>query len=202
MFSASALELMIQYMYKGSYNLAIFKSAPEESAAPIADSGTLPSPALSSDTSPAPLSDYIRATTTGFAHTHIEVYAVADYYDVPGLKDLALKKFSACQSAVDDMDDLMSLVHAVYKNTSQRDDGLRQSIVREAAKRGEALVSNTLFVALASSAVDNKDFAVDVLNSLYCASRLEKVDEIEHLKAEVKRLEAEAKEGRLDDWRI
>lgn len=61
---------------------------------------------------------------------NISVYAVADKYDIPALKDLAKSKFSALAWGVWPHKDFSTVIHEVFESTPSSDSGLRDIVTK------------------------------------------------------------------------
>ncbi|KAL9035646.1 MAG: hypothetical protein Q9214_006484, partial [Letrouitia sp. 1 TL-2023] len=79
----------------------------------------------------APPSPKVRAEVDANALlNNVSMYAMADKYDLPELKELALCKFKARCVGHWNNDVITTIVKAVYESTAARDRGLRDQIVR------------------------------------------------------------------------
>lgn len=92
---------------------------------------------------------------------NISVYAIADKYDIPGLKDMALAKFRisihGCESIPKH---LSTLIRAVYSTTPDSDRGLRSIIVEHCHRHLKELMRSGLFQ---QTMQELGSFAVDLL---------------------------------------
>ena len=60
---------------------------------------------------------------------HVYVYAIAEYYELPDLKTLALKKFAECNAVVN-VDEFIEVARAVHLHTFNLEDELRTELLR------------------------------------------------------------------------
>jgi hypothetical protein len=60
--------------------------------------------------------------------THARMYAIADFYEIPGLKNLAQQKFQAAAERHWNSTEFGEAVHVVYTTTLAEDRGLRQTV--------------------------------------------------------------------------
>ena len=99
---------------------------------------------------------------------NVRVYALTDYYNVPGLKDLAAAKFAR---AFDDWDGsgLIDVVGEVFRSTTRRDSQLRLNIAVEAAARCKSLASFDDFLEAAATVPDFMPFFVRQRENLLVA---------------------------------
>ncbi len=65
---------------------------------------------------------------------NISVYATADKYDIPALKDLAEDKFKALALGVWPHKDFSTVIHEVFESTPSSDDGLRAIVTKVCIK--------------------------------------------------------------------
>ena len=71
-------------------------------------------------------------------HTHAQMYALGDEYDIDDLKNEALWKFEkaieAKKGLSDELTDLIEVIPTVYETTPDSDRGLRDAVVAYGAK--------------------------------------------------------------------
>lgn len=185
-FSALTLDMMLQFMYTRTY------------AHPVADTGTTTSidvehsvqssnnttardaaateDAAASEDAEGPgnetasqLAELWPDPKTRLILAHIDVYAIADYYDMPALGTHAIQKISSCLDTTEDTD-FIHVVLATYKSTAARDDRLRQRIVHETVARAKFLFQDEHFMATISEDYELRHFSVDVLPILHEAA--------------------------------
>lgn len=84
---------------------------------------------------------------------NLQVYSLADRYDIPDLKDLASTKF---EKAVKQWDGsgLQSVIREVYESTPTGESRLRQKIAQEVALRCPTLVSHADFMDIVTAFPD------------------------------------------------
>lgn len=63
---------------------------------------------------------------------HAKIYALAEKYGIPGLKELALEKFSAAADYISsrDYDEFALATSVIYSSTIEGDKGLRDVVVK------------------------------------------------------------------------
>lgn len=96
---------------------------------------------------------------------HVKVYAIADYYDVQGLKSVALENFRHGLPLVED-EDFIHVVRAAYTNTVCQNDSLRMRVVEETLRRAQMLMENERFTAVLSKDADIQHFIADLVLAL------------------------------------
>lgn len=164
---------MLQFMYRRSYTLAnIDVGVDVVGSSPTLhdDDAVIPSSASSSSSDgidPPPESS--PDPSLHLAIAHIDVYAIADYYDISALKTLAFQNFSHHKPTVSHKN-FHHLLRAVYTRTAKRNDPLRQSIVEETITRGSALFHNETFTADIFEDPSLQHFSADLLPPLYTAA--------------------------------
>ena len=71
-------------------------------------------------------------------HTHAQMYALGDEYDIPDLKEEALWKFEkaieAMEGLSDELTDIIEVIPTVYETTPDGDRSLRDAVVAFGAK--------------------------------------------------------------------
>lgn len=75
------------------------------------------------------------------SHMMIDVlmYAIADKYDMPGLKRLALLKFTALVNASWRTAAFPTAIKAIYETTPDSDRGLRDVVIKKSAEHSQTL---------------------------------------------------------------
>ncbi|KAL9626246.1 MAG: hypothetical protein Q9204_007460 [Flavoplaca sp. TL-2023a] len=136
-----SVERMLQYLYTGNYDDTddeANEEAPRESSSglsssdptPSSDQGNIKSAAeafendgfnASDGAAKAPL--HVKASALA---NHLLVYSLADYHDIPLLKNLARTKFEVCAAGEWAPEDIISILPKVYATTPESDRGLRQ----------------------------------------------------------------------------
>ena len=91
---------------------------------------------------------------------NVMVYAIADKYDIPELKDLAKEKFHGQIEEVWPHEDLSSVVKAVYQTTPTGDMGLRQIIIDACSAHFEDIVKDE---AIMETLMETADLATGLL---------------------------------------
>lgn len=69
---------------------------------------------------------------------HIEMYSLADKYDVPKLGELAIANFKATLTVTKSSGDYLPCVRAIYESTPDSNTGLRRVIVDYVVNRNSA----------------------------------------------------------------
>jgi hypothetical protein len=72
--------------------------------------------------------DWPRSQTTGLA-THAQMYALADKYQISGLKTLAQRKFQKAALQHWNSEEFAPALHIVYTSTLEEDRGLRDIVI-------------------------------------------------------------------------
>ncbi|PVH91084.1 hypothetical protein DM02DRAFT_546495, partial [Periconia macrospinosa] len=94
---------------------------------------------------------------------NINVYGLADKYDVPELKSRAKQKFENTVEICWDMDDFPYAITQVYQSTPLSDRGLRELVVDTACKHIQSLLCKQEFCNVLS---DTAGFASDMVHLL------------------------------------
>lgn len=97
-----------------------------------------------------------------------QMYAVADKYDIPHLKETVKEKF---ENAIGDYDwtdvaDFVNAIATVYTTTLGSDKGLRDLIMPYTKEKQRGLLESEVYRTLIRSHLAEGDFALDVLNVL------------------------------------
>jgi len=203
MFDALTLERMLQFMYTGDYTVNVTGAAVDgqvdadsqasnDYATSDEANPALPPHArrrtakqlfaetLRQEPEPAPSVRYqIAATDPAIAHVY--VYAIAGYYSLADLKDLALQKYSDPSIAID-VDQFADVVEAVYSCTWEHDDGLRLETLNTALAQIEELMSSETFMQALAEASGLQDFAAQLLPKAVeqASNRGGQMEEIQH----------------------
>ena len=90
------------------------------------------------------------------------VYAVAEKYDIPDLKDLAMHKFRTLASSKWSQDDFHVAMEAVFSTTPETDMGLRQIVLDICKEHSEYILRDKEFRAMM---FENKAIAAVVLDA-------------------------------------
>lgn len=76
-------------------------------------------------------------------HTHAQMYALGDEYDIKDLKEEALWKFknvmSSKEGQSDELTTVIEVIHTVYATTPESDRGLRDAVVAFCVKNLELM---------------------------------------------------------------
>lgn len=91
---------------------------------------------------------------------HVQVHAIADYYMIPKLENLAAERFGALTKYGLNFDGFVDMVKAIYEQTSQHDRPLRDRLCAYAMKRGVEIIKNK---ALMRALGDVEGFATDMI---------------------------------------
>jgi hypothetical protein len=112
-----AVDCIIQYFYRQDYQSGYRDPATEDSVAE----------GMEGTTSPLPLDQ--NSIDDSYPIFHVRVYALAEFYNVPALKELALEKFNRVIQGNSHPDRFLDGVEEAYKSTIQEDRGLGDAIV-------------------------------------------------------------------------
>ncbi|KAL2349830.1 hypothetical protein BJ546DRAFT_604519 [Cryomyces antarcticus] len=92
---------------------------------------------------------------------HVRTYAIADKYDLPGLKELACSKFAGVAAKAWDSPSFTLAIRSIYATTPSTDRGLRDVVIKIAHVHMTALLQDCgEFVALLK---ENAEFAADLV---------------------------------------
>jgi hypothetical protein len=96
---------------------------------------------------------------------HVKVYALADKYDIPGLKALATAKFEKVARAEWNTADFPLSISAIYESTPLNDRGLRDVAVKLAATHSNILLKeNEVFQNMTAKVAEfGKDLACELI---------------------------------------
>jgi len=131
-----------------------------------------------------PVAAEASAPATLPAIAHIHVYAIAGYYEIPTLKELALKKFIDPENAVEPAD-FAYVVQAAYLHTSDDAEELRRDVLAMALARVHELTEDEDFIATLAAMPGLHNFMVDLLPSAVKFAHVQG-DKSSNLKAVVK----------------
>ncbi|KAI9809482.1 MAG: hypothetical protein M1826_003896, partial [Phylliscum demangeonii] len=92
---------------------------------------------------------------------HARMYAIADKYQIPGLKDLSKRKFSTTVTDKWNNESFSHAVRVVYNSTPQNDRGLRDVVARIGREHIHALRDRGEFKCVLREV---NDFTLNVLN--------------------------------------
>jgi hypothetical protein len=112
-----AVDCLIQYFYRQDYQSGYRGPAIEDSV----------TEGMEGTTSPFP-SDQ-NSIDDSYPIFHVRVYVLAEFYNVPTLKELALEKFNRVTQDNSYPDRFLDGVEEAYKSTMEQDRGLRDAIV-------------------------------------------------------------------------
>ena len=115
---AHAVECMLQYLYKDNY----FVEEIDVFATQLADQAQT------------------RHTIPCVNLLHVRVYRLAEKYGLPGLRDLALRKFGTAAEERWDTEDFLHAANEVYQTSGTLDRDLHNVVVRVFATRKGALI--------------------------------------------------------------
>lgn len=129
---------------------------------------------------------------------NVDVYAIAGYYDVPSLRDLATEKVADLLNNYPwDQAGFLDVLHYMYEKIPEKNCPLRDTAIRAAAAHVSGLVE-TYGDSLPSALGGKNDLAGDLLTQV--AARLAQVD-IDHEMTKCKlRQASRGKGGRTDGW--
>lgn len=125
---------------------------------------------------------------------NIRVYALAEYYSIPDLKNLAFTKFNGRVkngSEFWDDEDFVELVQAIYGSTPPKDTMLRRKISQEASKYRKRMTEDEDFM---SAAGDIPQFLQDFTHQVVAACKREIVEHSNEAMEQHWRLEEKLRE--------
>lgn len=93
---------------------------------------------------------------------HVQVYGIADFYDIENLKYLAREKFTAAAEHGWQANGFINLISAVNTRSSQNDRGLRDALRNYATKHCVQMVEDSDLMTELSELEDVQDFAADM----------------------------------------
>ena len=135
MFDAGTLGRMLEFMYTGLYNIC---PAPIGLASSMSNSSTL------------------------VAHAH--VYAIAEYYDVAGLKTIAMEKFKAAENF--QIEHLIEVVEAIYDATPPTDHGLRAALSTLTVDHLDTLRNDGNFITALTDRSGMQPYIMDIFRAV------------------------------------
>jgi hypothetical protein len=99
---------------------------------------------------------------------NVKVYALADKYDIPKLKPLAIEKFEKVAKANWNTTDFALSISAIYESTPSSDRGLRDPAVKLAARHSnKLLMENKVFEEMMAEVAEfGKDLACELSKQL------------------------------------
>ena len=127
------VKLMLQFMYTSDYDDTPEDLEPNEPRDPITEKTE---------------NDFHRVDN------NTQVYALADKYEVNGLKALALKKFSALEGIDWGCDEFANLARDIYETTPASDRGLRDVMKDNFTGRYRELSSNPVWLRVIKETPD------------------------------------------------
>jgi hypothetical protein len=111
------VDCLVQYFYRQNYQSRSSSPATEDTRPDEAE-GAISSTVLEQG-----------SIDDSYPIFHVRVYALAELYGVPALKELALEKFNRVIQGNSQPDRFLNGVEEAYKSTIQEDRGLRDAIV-------------------------------------------------------------------------
>ncbi|KAF9776791.1 hypothetical protein IL306_004969 [Fusarium sp. DS 682] len=111
-----AVDCLIQYFYRQDYQSS-YRGPATKDTRPDEAEGT---------NSPSPLDQ--NSIDDSYPIFHVRVYALAEFYNIPALKELALVKFKRAIQDDSQPDRILDGVEEAYASTIQEDRGLRDAI--------------------------------------------------------------------------
>lgn len=112
-----AVDCLIQYFYRQDYQSG-YRGLATKDSSPGETEGTIPPPHLDED-----------SIDDSYPTFHVRVYALAEFYEVPALKELALEKFNKVIQDSSRLGRLLDGVEEAYESTIEEDRGLRDAVV-------------------------------------------------------------------------
>jgi hypothetical protein len=98
--------------------------------------------------------------------THINVYAIGNYFDIPALKTAAAARFSAASGFGCNTDGFLDVVRAVWKYAPHPEDELREKFRMYAAYNRVKLRLHDDYVRELAEQDDTRGFAEEVLHQI------------------------------------
>lgn len=123
--------------------------------------------------------------------SNIQVYAVAEKYDIPELKELAKSKFLDYVDFLLSVEDYAAIIKLVYESTPNSDRGLRDAVALACIGEIRTMVIDPVFIALLR---DVGDFGVDIL----CGSLKSNGERLDQMLASNTALKDEMKDIRVE----
>ena len=103
---------------------------------------------------------------------HARMYAIADKYSVPLLKELAKERFATCLKNIEskgiqslDIPTLATAIEIIYTTTPDSDRGLRDAIIPIMIQFKTQLRASDEFMGLIMSNLGEGEFAVEVIDA-------------------------------------
>ncbi|KAH7234026.1 uncharacterized protein BKA55DRAFT_695553 [Fusarium redolens] len=122
-----AVDCLVQYFYRQDYQSSSSNPAAEDTRSDEAE-GAISSSVLKQS-----------SIDDSYPIFHVRVYALAEFYNVPALKELALEKFNRVIQDNSELDRFLDGVEEAYESTIQEDRGLRDTIVNFFYKHSDLL---------------------------------------------------------------
>lgn len=129
-FDSSAVDRMLQFMYRNDYQLGTACPTIEDRNTATRDTIAASSPASGTTDEETAASTMAEADAEDELVAHVYVYAIADYYDLPALQNLAVTKFNSSADKWESIstEALVELAAVVYSNTTREATDLRDEL--------------------------------------------------------------------------
>ncbi|CAK4033960.1 BTB POZ domain [Lecanosticta acicola] len=152
-FDRFAVDRMLQFMYRGDYRL--YDSVRGRILGKSSTPGDQADGHTESET-PSPEEPLV---------SHVHVYAIADYYQMPELQELALKKFADARTTRGTLnaEQLIHIAANLYANTTKQAVKLRQELLTLAYESPNSSVDNPIFMGAIGERRDLQEFGADFL---------------------------------------
>ncbi|KAK5730471.1 hypothetical protein LTR15_000408 [Elasticomyces elasticus] len=148
-YDADTVERMIQYVYTQTYDV--------DKAGPSGAAEDMVKPAFH-DTTSADINDVLIA--------HARVFVIGDYYDLPGLKVLAVERFAEAATAVWKLEGFIDVIKEVYELTGPNHHEIREALRQIAVEHITELMQSDEFAGNLATMEGVQNFTVDLLRSL------------------------------------
>lgn len=123
------------------------------------------------------------------------VYAIADKYNIPELKELSMSKFEALLDDESVPNKFAAVVDAVYTTTPDTDSGLRDMIIDYCAENIDTFAESEEYFRIFQ---DRGDFGRSVLGAVLCTHKGKIDEETRSLKTDLQGLSWSA--GKYMTW--
>nr|POF16315.1 hypothetical protein CFP56_23833 [Quercus suber] len=198
MFDSATMSRMLHFMYEDMYAT----DAETITMAKSEDTELNPAPTTTDDYIEGEMATSVIASKTvdrstekessmnfEVALAHVNVYLIADFYDVPDLKGLALRNFDELNCPIEP--EIFTIVlTTIYTHTFKRDDPLRQMVANQATLRLSSLLQCEPFTRALAETHELQTLAADLLPRVY-RQVMDRTEESATLKADLTKSKSE-----------